>query len=79
MTQVRQLAAIEHRYEEAKAALHDTSHPLTEAIDADAIKPPVPTRHSARVRRASWNGPRRWWRALRRTASSPFPPAVSRV
>ena len=37
-----ELAAIQHRYEEAKAVLHDPAYPLTEEIDADAIRPPVP-------------------------------------
>ena len=73
------LAAIQHRYEQTKAAIHDPTHPLTEAIDVDAIKPPVPAGRPGRTHHAPWNGPRRWWRALRRTASNPFPPAVSRV
>jgi len=37
-----ELAAIQHRYEEAKAVLHDPGYPLTEEIDLDAVKPPVP-------------------------------------
>ena len=41
-----QLAAIQHRYEEAKAVIIEPRstalHPATEEIDVDAVKPPVP-------------------------------------